>query len=109
MTEQRIDQSVFTLTGARVNGESGRFVDDDEIVVFEENVEWNRLRSWLDLLRRRLNEINLVPALDDVPRPDGLLIEPNEPAADQLLKPRPGILRKALRQKLIKAQLRVVF
>ena len=85
MAEQRVDQSMFALTCAGVNGEAGWFVDNDEIIVFEENIERNRLRPHIDLLDRRLNQINFVTAPDNVPRPGGLLVEPNEPAADQLL------------------------
>jgi len=100
---------VFALTCARVNGKAGRFIDNDEIVVFEEYLEWNRLWRHIDLLQLRLPQINFVTAPDNVPRSGGLLVESNEPAADQLLKTRPGVFRKSLHQELIKAQLRVVF
>ena len=86
MTEQRVDQSVFAVTRARVNGKAGRFIDNDEIVVFEEYLERNRLRPDIDFLYRWLPQINFVAAPDDVPRPGGLLVEPDEPAADQVLK-----------------------
>ena len=99
---------MFALTGAWMNSESGRFVDDDKIIVFKENVEWNRFREHLDLLQRRFEKINLISAPDNLPGPGGLLVEPNEPAPDQLLKARTRIFRKPLRQKLIKAQLGVV-
>ncbi len=108
MTEQRVDQSVFGLTCARVNGEAGRFIDNDDVIVFEENLEWDRLRPDIDLLRRWLPQINFVAGSDDLPGPGGLLVEPDASAADQLLKARPGIFRKPLRQKLIEAQLRLV-
>src|SRR5205807_457067 len=91
-----------------MNSESGRFVDDDKIIVFKENVEWNRFREHLDLLQRRFEKINLISAPDNLPGPGGLLVEPNEPAPDQLLKARTRIFRKPLRQKLIKAKLGVV-
>jgi hypothetical protein len=77
---------VFAVTCARVNGKAGRFIDNDEIVVFEEYLEWNRLRPDIDLLYWWLPQINFVTAPDNVPRPGGLLVEPDEPAADQLLK-----------------------
>ena len=109
VAQQRVDQSVFALTCARVNGKAGRFIDNDEIVVFEEYLDWNRLRPHIDLLQRRLPQINFVTAPDNVPRSGGLLVEPDEPAMDQLLKTRPRIFRKSLRQKLIKAQLCIVF
>ena len=92
-----------------MNGEPGRLVDDDEIVIFEEDVEWDRLRECLDLLQWRLQKINFIAASNNLPRPGDLLVEANEPGADQLLKARTRIFRKPLRQKLIKAQLGVVF
>ena len=86
MVEQRVDQSMFALTCARVNSKASRFIDNDEIVVFEEYLEWNRLRPDIDLLYRWLPQINFITASDDLPRSGGLLVEPDEPAADQLLK-----------------------
>ena len=85
VTEQRIDQSMLALTRTRVNGKSGRFIDDDDVFVFEEDVERNRLRPHIDLLCRWLPQINFVTASDDLPGPDGRPVEPDEPAADQLL------------------------
>lgn len=87
VAEQRVDQSMLALTRTRVNGEPGRFIDDDDVTVFKENVERNRLRPHIDLLCRRLPKINFVTASDDLPGPGGLLVEPNVPAADQLLNP----------------------
>jgi hypothetical protein len=86
VTEQRVDQSVFALTWARVNGKASRFIDNDEIVVFEKYIEWNRLWPDIDLLYWWLNQINFVTRSDNLPRSDGLLVDPNESAADQLLK-----------------------
>jgi hypothetical protein len=77
---------MFALTCAGVNGEAGWFVDNNDLSVFEEDLEWNRLWPDIDLLQRWLNQINFVTASDNVPRPGGLLVEPDEPAADQLLK-----------------------
>jgi len=87
VAEQRVDQSVLALTGARMNGKSGRFIDNDEIVIFEEYLEWNRFRPDIDLLYWWLPKINFVTAPDNVPRSGNLLVDPDEPAADQLLNP----------------------
>jgi len=76
---------VFVLTRAWVNGQASGFIDHDEIVVFAEYLEWNRLRPHIDLLHRWLPQSNFVTGPDNVPLPGGLLVEPNEPAADQLL------------------------
>ena len=54
MTEQCVDQSVFPMTGARMNDKPSRFIDDDEIVVLEKNIERNRLRLIIELFERWL-------------------------------------------------------
>jgi hypothetical protein len=100
---------MFVLTGARMDRHASRFVDNNEIVIFEENIQRNRLWPNVDLLRRRLGKINLVTDSDNLPWSTGPAVKPNEPAPDQLLKARPGVLRKLLCQKVVKAQLRVVF
>ena len=51
VVQQRVDQSVFAVTRAGMNGQACRFVDDDQIVVFEQNLQWNRFRSGLDFFR----------------------------------------------------------
>jgi len=93
---------MFALTGARMNCHASRLVDNNEIVVFEENIQRNRLWSDVDLLRRWLDEINLVTGSDNLPWSTGSAVEPNEAAPDQLLKARPRIFRKPLRKKVIK-------
>jgi hypothetical protein len=72
-------------------------------------MEWNSLWSCLDLFDRRFPDIDLVTRSNNLPGPSGFAIQPNESAADQLLKPRPRILRKSLCQKMVKAQFRVGF
>src|SRR5438552_9197210 len=85
VVQQRVDQSMFALTCPGVNGEAGGFVDNDDVTVFEEYLERNRLRLDIDFHGRWLPQINFVAASDNLPRSGGLLIEPNESAADQLL------------------------
>lgn len=87
VAEQCVDQSVFALARARMNGEASRFVDHDDVIVFEDYLKWNRLRLEVDFLHRWLAEINFVAASNDLPRPGRSLVEPDESVADQLLKP----------------------
>ena len=54
MAEQCVDQSVLPMTCARMNDEPRRFIDDNDIFVFEQNLERNRLRLIIDLFERRL-------------------------------------------------------
>src|SRR5947207_10088362 len=108
MVKQGVYQSGLTLTCTGRNGKARRFVDNDEIVVLKENIDWNRFRPCVDLLWRRLDENNLVIASNNLPRPCGRAIELNERCADQPLESRAGIIRQSLCQKLIKTQVRVV-
>ena len=82
VTKQSVDQSMFALTGARMNRHAGRFVDNNEIIVFEENIQRNRFWLDVDFFRRRLDEINLVTGSDNLPWSTGSAVEPNEPAPD---------------------------
>jgi hypothetical protein len=82
MAKQRVDQSVFAMAGARMNSEPGRFIDNDEIIVFEENLKGHRLWSSLDLLQRRLDEFNLIAIPHKLAWPGPCAVEPNESAAD---------------------------
>jgi hypothetical protein len=109
MTEQCIDQSVFPMTSARMNDKPSGFIDDDEIVVFKENIEWNRLRLILDLFQRRLGHFDFITDANKMARPRSRTVEPNESSADQLLDTRARIAREFLNQKTIKANLCLVF
>lgn len=46
MSDQRVDQRSIAMTGARMNDEARRLVDDDDGVVLEEDVKCDRLRPW---------------------------------------------------------------
>lgn len=87
---------MLALTGTRMNSKSRGFVDDEQSVIFEKDVEWNRLWARFDFLRRRFDEIDRVTTSDDLPRPRRRAVELNEPAANQLLKPRARVFWKAL-------------
>ena len=102
--EQRIYQSVLAMAYPGVNHESRRLIDDDEIVIFEENLKRDRLWQSLGLFRRWFGEINLIVAADNLAGPANRAVESNKPAADQLLEPRPREFWQSFRQKLIETQ-----
>ena len=54
MAEQSVNQSVLPMTSARMDDEPGRLIDDNDVLVFEENLERNRLPLIVDLFQRRL-------------------------------------------------------
>ena len=86
VVEERVDQSVFAMTSTRMNDKPRRFIDDDEIVVFEEYLKRDRLWQRLDLFQRRLGELNFIATSNNLARPAGRVVESNKPVADQLLK-----------------------
>src|SRR5437667_11772891 len=101
MAEQCVDQSVLAMTGTGMNDEPGRFVDDDEIVVFEENVERNRFRPGVDLFRRRFGDFDLITGSQKLPWPSSGAVEAVEADADLLLDSGAGMFRHCHCQKPI--------
>src|SRR5206468_5292323 len=69
MVEERIDESVFAMTSTRMNDKPRRLIEDDDIVVFEEYFKRDRLWQHLDLFQRRLGELNLVAASNNLAWP----------------------------------------
>jgi hypothetical protein len=108
MMKQCIDQGVFAMAGTWMNDEPGRFIDDDEIFVLKQNVEWNRLRLSLDFFGRRLDKLDFVPVANNLPRSRGYSVEPDESRSNQLLKARPRMVRKMVCKKTIEAKLCIV-
>ncbi len=69
MMKQCIDQRVLPMTRSWMNDETGRFTDNDEIVVFEKNLQRNVLRSIVDLFERRFGYLDLITGADKIARP----------------------------------------
>jgi hypothetical protein len=86
VVEERVDQRVFMMTGARMNNKASRLVDHKEIIVFEKDLKRDLLRQGLDLFQRRLGELNLIATSNDLAWPAGCVVESNKPIADQMLE-----------------------
>jgi len=71
VVKQCIDQSVFAVTRTRMNDQPRRFIDHNEVVVFEQNLKWNRFWQGLDLFQRWLGELNLIATSDKLAWPAG--------------------------------------
>ena len=67
--QERVDQSVFAMTGARMNNKSRRLINDDQVIIFEENLKRDLLWKGLDLFQWRFGELNLVAASNDLAWP----------------------------------------
>ncbi len=76
------------MTGSRMDHQAGRLIDDNQIVIFEKNVERYCLRLIVDLFRRRLGQPDFISAPDEIARPRRCAIEPDETAPNQLLQAR---------------------
>lgn len=51
--EQRIDQRASRMTGGRVNDHERGLIDDDDVLVFVDHVDRDRLRFGTQRLRQR--------------------------------------------------------
>lgn len=60
VVQQRVDQSVFAVTRARMDCQARWFIDDDEVVVFVEDLQRNRFGCSFDFFRWRLCEFDFI-------------------------------------------------
>ena len=97
------------MTSARMNNQARRFIDDNEIVVFEKSLQRNCFRSIVDLFGRWLAEVNLIAVADEIARPRGGPVEPHESSTDQLLQSRARISCQLTGEKAIETKPRIFF
>ena len=57
------------MAGAWMNDEPGRLINDDQVVIFEENLKRDRLWKGLDLFQWWFGKLNLVAASNDLAWP----------------------------------------
>lgn len=88
MRKKGVDQGAVRVSGARMNDQAGRLVQDEQVVVLEENVECDRFRLGVDLFDLGFAEFNDVAGPNLIARFGGLAIQFNEPRFDQRLKTR---------------------
>lgn len=102
MMKQRVDQCPIAVTCSRMNDQARWFVDYEQIVILEENVERDVLGDSLRFEQSRLCQIHEVIGPHDLSCPGRLTVYPNESAPDQLLQARSRILFKLAGHKNIK-------
>src|SRR6266481_4158607 len=78
VVEERVNQSVLAMTSARVNNKPRWLVDNDQIVVFKENLKWDLLWKGLNFFQWRLGELNLIAGPDEIARARACAIERDE-------------------------------
>jgi hypothetical protein len=80
--QERIHQSVPLMAGAWMHNNSGRLVQDEEIVILENDVEFYRFRLRFNLLDLRFPQLDEVAGPNKVSRPWRFPIKADESIAD---------------------------
>jgi len=97
MMQKRIHQSVLGIAGARMNNQSGGFIDHDQIRVFVNDLERYRLRFGRDFLRWWFGYPDLITGPDQIAGPGWFAIHRRCTGANKLLNSGPGELRQPIR------------
>ena len=74
MVKQSVNERVFGVAGSRMNNKAGRLVQDDEVIVFEQDVERDVFRPESNRPRGRLIQFDQIACLHNPWR--GLVIAP---------------------------------
>ncbi len=101
--QQRILQRAARLAGARMDDQSDRFVDDENVGIFVADIERDGFRRHRHFLRRLRANDDFFAAVNDLSRRRDDAVEQHVAGLDPLRQPRARIVRKQLRQRLIEA------
>ncbi len=96
------------IARAGMNDEAGRLIDDEQIIIFEQQMQRDFLRLRLNLFQRRFDQPNDIAGVNFLSRARLLFLPGNGAGADQILQARARKLRKRKREKPIEAQAFVV-
>jgi len=69
--QERVNQSVLAMTSARVNDKSRQLINDDQVVIFEENLKRDRLWKGLDLFQRWPHHLDFIATSNNLAWPTG--------------------------------------
>src|SRR5512145_633354 len=90
--EQGVDQRSGPVSRSRMHDDPRRLVEDQQVIIFEEHFERNRLALELKRLRLRNIHGDLVTGFDLLAGPDDLIVDTNTPEFNEPLKPGAGHL-----------------
>ena len=88
VVEEGVDEGPRRIAGRGMDYETGRFVDQQEIVVLEHDVERNIFRLGIESFKRRFVNHDPIPAVDGGGWFGRFLVEPDVTGIDQT--PHPG-------------------
>jgi hypothetical protein len=90
MSQEGIDERVLLMTRPGMHDEPGRFVKNEEIVVFEKNLERDRLGLRIALFDFGFTYFDYVADADRIARSRRFAVHANKSGADQCLKSSAG-------------------
>jgi len=108
MMQQRVDERVLLMPGARMNDKTSRLVDYDKIDIFKKNIERDFFRGRRDFSNRRFVHAYDIPRADEIARSRFLFVQCNEVLSNQILQARPREVRELDREVTIKTRSRLV-
>lgn len=102
MMQQCIDERPRPVAGSGVDDDSGRLVQDKQVIVLAQHLQRNRFA--LEFERFRLRDIHrdLVTGLDLVTRLDHLIVDPDSSGENEALQRRAGDIPFTIDKKDIK-------
>lgn len=103
MMKQSVDQRVLAVTSGGMYHEAGRFVDNDEVVVLEQNLQRDGLGLYVERSRGRDFDADAVANAHFVARLGGTCVDGDVAVGGQPLEKGTRMLRELRTQKLVKA------
>src|SRR3954462_8654017 len=92
------------MAGARMHYEPGGLVQNEQVVVFEQDLECDRFRLRFDLLDLGLSQFHGVAGADRIARPRDLSVEGYEVFSNQGLEAGPGKCRERQGEEAVQAR-----
>ena len=109
MGQEGVDQGMLLMSGAGMHDQTGRFVQDQQIVVLEQDFEGDRFRLRFDLLELGLGQFHGVAGTDRIAGPGNFAVEFNELFSNQGLEAGPGKGGERQGEKAVEARTGVFF
>ena len=69
--QERVHQSVFTMTSTRVDDKARRLIDDNHVFIFKKNLQRDRFWKSLDFFQRWLDDLDLIATSNNLAWPAG--------------------------------------
>ena len=81
--EESIDECVAPMAGRGMDGQAGRLVDDQQVLVLVDDAQGDRFRLDVERLRRRNSHVDGIAGAQEIRRLGAASIDGREPLVDQ--------------------------